>query len=381
MSTYIGNPLGWPAESRCIMQDAAVFLQAIQDFTNSVGWMIHLHKRAGELQSGTTNQVHKLVDKLSDELDATWVESRERLAALQTAAFVPPHPIGGVDGADWRHRLLVDARKLAELVGGTGERLVRPPLSSDEWAKVTGLCERFAGYEAEVAALCHEAPTADDTKPVSPDSPIVAALQKFKQALEGAAFVLREDIPPRRQVVPEADANRVNRSRRQNFNLLVHRIRAARTELAATGYPMPADWLRINLSVTHRTHHADGMATLELVGLDAAELGRVAADVDGAIDVAAAGTQADSTRQVVKPTTIKVSEDIVKVNGKPFRLRGGNDSKLLRLLLKKRGKAVKADIIERTIGERPARIFERLPKPVQELIQKPGRGQTGYILL
>jgi len=82
------------------------------------------------------------------------------------------------------------------------------------------------------------------------------------------------------------------------------------------------------------------------------------------------------------PSVIAVSDDGATVNldGKNHRLNGEKDAPFLRALLAERGKAIKADVLERTIGERPARIYRRLPVQIQRLIDKPGRGQTGYIL-
>jgi len=80
--------------------------------------------------------------------------------------------------------------------------------------------------------------------------------------------------------------------------------------------------------------------------------------------------------------TIRVAGDdcSVSVDGELFTLRSNSYGHFIRKLLARRGSAVKCKVIERETGSRCDRIYAKLPKPIQTLISKPGRGQTGYTL-
>lgn len=89
----------------------------------------------------------------------------------------------------------------------------------------------------------------------------------------------------------------------------------------------------------------------------------------------------DPTTDHRTPIKVKVSADgsTVTVDGVTERLQGQRDGEFIRLLVKEPGAAIKADALECALGERPSRIYKRLPKIIAEHISKPGRGQTGYI--
>lgn len=116
--------------------------------------------------------------------------------------------------------------------------------------------------------------------------------------------------------------------------------------------------------------------------------GDVLAALAEGVNKGALRSDGDSYRIVARPVAagqsrrvkLRIADDAVTVEGKSYRLRGGNDAAFLRVLLENRGVAVKADALERAIRERPSRIYARLPERIQKLIDKPGRGQRGYIL-
>jgi len=74
------------------------------------------------------------------------------------------------------------------------------------------------------------------------------------------------------------------------------------------------------------------------------------------------------------------SNGFAVLDGKRYRLGGAKDGEFLRLLISKRGKAVKAATIQTQIGDRPDHIVARLHPDLQVLIDKPGRGKVGYCL-
>lgn len=64
-----------------------------------------------------------------------------------------------------------------------------------------------------------------------------------------------------------------------------------------------------------------------------------------------------------------------------YRLPRAAGAKMLRLLIAERGGLVAGKVIERNIGARPARELRRLPGPIAELVEAPGRDRRGYRLL
>lgn len=73
-------------------------------------------------------------------------------------------------------------------------------------------------------------------------------------------------------------------------------------------------------------------------------------------------------------------DDIALLDGEPHRLTGANDATFIQILQQKQGVPILANTLESQCGERPARIYERLPKPIQDIIDKPGQrtGKKGY---
>lgn len=101
------------------------------------------------------------------------------------------------------------------------------------------------------------------------------------------------------------------------------------------------------------------------------------------------GGGATGDRQPKSPRTrkkrrarIRVAKDncSVTVDGKVYRLNSNTYGLFIRLLLKNRGQSLKATSIEEETHRRCDRIYAKLPKAIQKLIDKPGRGHTGYIL-
>jgi len=82
-----------------------------------------------------------------------------------------------------------------------------------------------------------------------------------------------------------------------------------------------------------------------------------------------------------RPAQVKVSGDgkTLHVDGVPYRISGGHCAEFLRALLKKRGHPVTSTSLVK-LGVRADREYRKLPAKVRDLIDKPGRGQTGYIL-
>jgi len=84
--------------------------------------------------------------------------------------------------------------------------------------------------------------------------------------------------------------------------------------------------------------------------------------------------------QIVKSDT---GDDIARLDGREHRLTGGNDAIFLERLQQKRGVSILGTTLETDIGERPSRIYERLPAPIRRIIDKPGQrtGKNGYRML
>jgi len=68
------------------------------------------------------------------------------------------------------------------------------------------------------------------------------------------------------------------------------------------------------------------------------------------------------------------SGDTADLDGKTYRLRGGRDAAFLKALQEAEGGPRKANDLESVLCERPSRIYKRLAKELQEIIDKPGRG-------
>jgi len=71
---------------------------------------------------------------------------------------------------------------------------------------------------------------------------------------------------------------------------------------------------------------------------------------------------------------------VAEFDGKSHRLRGTQDGEFLRRLIDAEGIPVTAYVLEAQLGKRPDRILRSLPPEIRELIDAPGRGQTGYRL-
>ena len=87
-----------------------------------------------------------------------------------------------------------------------------------------------------------------------------------------------------------------------------------------------------------------------------------------------------SQLEIIKSDT---GNDLARLDGKDHRLTGANDASFLEVVKEKHGTPILAKNLESTCGERPARIYDRLPKAIQRIIDKPGRGtgKKGYRML
>ena len=76
-------------------------------------------------------------------------------------------------------------------------------------------------------------------------------------------------------------------------------------------------------------------------------------------------------------------DDLARLDGKEYRLTGANDATFLEQLQGKHGEPVLGTTLETQCSERPARIYDRLPRAIQRIIDKPGRrtGKKGYRML
>jgi hypothetical protein len=84
--------------------------------------------------------------------------------------------------------------------------------------------------------------------------------------------------------------------------------------------------------------------------------------------------------QIIRSDT---GDDLARLDGEEYRLTGANDAVFLEELQKRKGKPILAQSLERACGERPSRIYGRLPRPIQRTIDKPGlrTGKKGYRML
>lgn len=84
-----------------------------------------------------------------------------------------------------------------------------------------------------------------------------------------------------------------------------------------------------------------------------------------------------------KKLTVKRSksgDDFANLGNQRFRLKGRNAASFLEHLKQAEGASIKANTLEVILHERPARIFGKLPQSLQRIIDKPGRGRTGYAM-
>lgn len=73
-------------------------------------------------------------------------------------------------------------------------------------------------------------------------------------------------------------------------------------------------------------------------------------------------------------------DDVVELDAREYRVRGSS-ADFLELLQAKQGASVLADTLRKQLGQRANRIYECLPPPLQTVIDKPGKGGTGYRML
>jgi len=83
---------------------------------------------------------------------------------------------------------------------------------------------------------------------------------------------------------------------------------------------------------------------------------------------------------IVKSDT---GDDIARLDGKEHRLTGASDATFLELLQRQQGGPILSATLERSCDDRPARVYARLPKAIQRIIDKPGQrtGKKGYRML
>ncbi len=96
---------------------------------------------------------------------------------------------------------------------------------------------------------------------------------------------------------------------------------------------------------------------------------------------AAGGGGDESSKKKPKPQ-IRLTESagIVTINGgDPIRLNGQHSVAFVRVLLKERGRRVKATEFAK-LGIRADREYAKLPERLKTCISKPGRGQSGYYI-
>lgn len=70
--------------------------------------------------------------------------------------------------------------------------------------------------------------------------------------------------------------------------------------------------------------------------------------------------------------------DIAELDGVQHRLSGEKSLRFLQRLQEAKGEPIKGIILQSELNERPSRIHKRLPKPIQAIVEKPGRGSSGY---
>ena len=73
-------------------------------------------------------------------------------------------------------------------------------------------------------------------------------------------------------------------------------------------------------------------------------------------------------------------DNVAKLDGQTYRIKGAGCTELLRALQKKEGGTITANALE-AMGFKPCRAYDRLPEPLQRIIDKPGRGQIGYRMI
>lgn len=73
-------------------------------------------------------------------------------------------------------------------------------------------------------------------------------------------------------------------------------------------------------------------------------------------------------------------DGVVWLDGKDYRVPSDAALKLLKALQDRKGDAVLGRILGDTIDDRPDHVWDKLPKPLQRIIEKPGRGRKGYRL-
>ncbi|MEK6675133.1 MAG: hypothetical protein AABZ47_05685 [Planctomycetota bacterium] len=77
----------------------------------------------------------------------------------------------------------------------------------------------------------------------------------------------------------------------------------------------------------------------------------------------------------------KGADDTAELDGKTFRLTGANDARFLETLQEQKGMTLSATSLGDAIDERPDRVYKRLKKSLQRIIEKPGKGRKGYRML
>jgi len=121
---------------------------------------------------------------------------------------------------------------------------------------------------------------------------------------------------------------------------------------------------------------ADAFASVFGTALDAAD-GHEREDTAAHAAPPAAPGQAKRRRR----STLKVNEqaELAILDGVEYRLRGGHAVTFVKILHDARGQRVTATYLQK-LGIRADREYARLPEALQDLIDKPGRGQKGYRL-
>ena len=146
---------------------------------------------------------------------------------------------------------------------------------------------------------------------------------------------------------------------------------------------MPAvDATRVERAVVVTTEHARAARDEARLGPSPEDFDRQQrAEREAAAHAAAAAAVAQDTKPAWERLVVTDDDERAVLDGNEYRLPRAAGAKMLRLLLAARGGLVAAKVIERNTGARPARELHRLPGPIAELVEAPGRDRRGYRLL
>ncbi len=195
-----------------------------------------------------------------------------------------------------------------------------------------------------------------------------------------------EERLTRRAVEACAKADRADTATRQARRALVNAVSdaecaALRARSLTAGMPA-ADAARVERAVVVTTEHARAARDEARLGPSPEDAERQrCAEREAGERAAAAAAAAQAPKPVWERLVVTDDDERAVFDGHEYRLPRAAGAKMLRLLLAERGGLVAAKVIERNIGARPSRELDRLPGPIAELVEAPGRDRRGYRLL